>query len=110
MDLDLIIIFTGKILLLVFLVSLNGFFVAAEFALVKLRQTQLNGLISEGHRRAKVARLLMSNLDASLIDYVVDRNVHKHGKYMPGVHIPIRAPEKLLADLAGPKRQQQNRF
>jgi SAM-dependent methyltransferase len=29
------------------------------------------------------------------IDFVVDRNVHKHGKFMPGVHIPIKPPEKL---------------
>lgn len=32
------------------------------------------------------------------LDYVVDRNVHKHGKYMPGVHIPIDDPERLLTD------------
>jgi hypothetical protein len=30
-----------------------------------------------------------------LIDFVVDRNVHKHGKYMPGKHIPIYAPAHL---------------
>jgi SAM-dependent methyltransferase len=33
-----------------------------------------------------------------LIDFVVDRNVHKHGKYMPGVHIPIDPPARLLRD------------
>ena len=31
-----------------------------------------------------------------LIDFVVDRNVHKQGKFMPGRHIPIFAPDKLL--------------
>lgn len=30
------------------------------------------------------------------IDFVVDRNTHKHGRYMPGEHLPIDAPEKLL--------------
>jgi CBS domain containing-hemolysin-like protein len=39
-----------------FLVLLNGFFVAAEFALVKIRDTQLETLVSTGYRRAKVAR------------------------------------------------------
>jgi hypothetical protein len=39
-----------------------------------------------------------TNLDASIIDYVVDRNVHKHGQYMPGVHVPICGVEKLLED------------
>jgi SAM-dependent methyltransferase len=33
-----------------------------------------------------------------LIDFVVDRNVHKQGRYMPGVHLPIHDPEKLLRD------------
>jgi hypothetical protein len=30
---------------------------------------------------------------------VVDRNVHKHGLHMPGVHLPIHAPERLLDDM-----------
>jgi CBS domain containing-hemolysin-like protein len=47
-------------------VLLNGFFVAAEFAIVKIRDTQLETLILKGHRRARVARRLISNLDASL--------------------------------------------
>ena len=33
-----------------------------------------------------------------LVDFVVDRNVHKHGLYMPGTHLPILAPEALLAE------------
>lgn len=48
------------------LVSLNGFFVAAEFALVKVRDTQLAPLVSQGQRRAKMARHLLANLDAYL--------------------------------------------
>jgi SAM-dependent methyltransferase len=38
-------------------------------------------------------------IDTRLLDFVIDRNVHKQGLYMPGVHIPIHAPEKLLADM-----------
>jgi len=26
----------------------------------------------------------------------VDRNPHKHGKYLPGTHIPILPPERLI--------------
>jgi CBS domain containing-hemolysin-like protein len=48
------------------LVGLNGFFVAAEFALVKVRPTQLEPWVAEGHRRAKVARHMISHLDAYL--------------------------------------------
>ena len=55
-----------KMLLVLFLVFLNGFFVAAEFAIVKIRDTQLTPLVTKGHRRAKIARRLVGNLDAAL--------------------------------------------
>lgn len=48
------------------LVLLNGFFVAAEFAVVKIRDTQLVRLAEAGHRRARVARRIVGNLDAAL--------------------------------------------
>lgn len=55
-----------KILGVVVLVLLNGFFVAAEFALVKVRDTQLSPLIAQGHGAARVTRRVLANLDASL--------------------------------------------
>ena len=55
-----------KILAVLLLVALNGFFVAAEFALVKVRGTQLQPLVYEGQRRAKVAHYILNNLDAFL--------------------------------------------
>lgn len=55
-----------KLLAVLALVALNGFFVAAEFAIVKIRETQLVGLIARGHRRAAIARRLIKHLDASL--------------------------------------------
>lgn len=30
-----------------------------------------------------------------LVDYTVDRNPFKHGKFLPGTHIPIYSPEKI---------------
>ncbi|MEY2410301.1 MAG: magnesium and cobalt exporter, family [Verrucomicrobiota bacterium] len=48
------------------LAVLNGFFVAAEFALVKVRLTQLDPLILKGHRRARIARGLLNHLDATI--------------------------------------------
>jgi len=33
------------------------------------------------------------------LDFVVDRNIHKHGKFMPGKHLPISAPERLLEEM-----------
>jgi SAM-dependent methyltransferase len=48
---------------------------------------------------AKGSTLLNAmGIGADLVDYVVDRNVHKQGRCMPGVHLPIRAPEVLLED------------
>jgi SAM-dependent methyltransferase len=29
------------------------------------------------------------------LDYTVDRNPYKHGRFLPGTHIPIHAPERL---------------
>jgi hypothetical protein len=48
---------------------------------------------------AKGSTLLnCTGLDKDCIDFVVDRNHHKQGKYMPGVHIPIAAPDRLVQD------------
>lgn len=55
-----------KIFAVIILVLLNGFFVAAEFALVKIRETQLDTLVAKNHRRAKIARRIVGNLDAAL--------------------------------------------
>ena len=33
------------------------------------------------------------------LDFVVDRNTHKQGKYMAGQHLPIYGTEKLLSDM-----------
>ena len=49
------------------LVLLNGFFVAAEFALVKIRDTQLETLVSKGHSRAKVARRTGSSISNMIV-------------------------------------------
>ncbi|HEY0160588.1 MAG TPA: hemolysin family protein [Thermoanaerobaculia bacterium] len=49
-----------------FFVLANGFFVAAEFAIVKVRSTQLTELAEQGSVRAKMARKLTRHLDAYL--------------------------------------------
>lgn len=48
------------------LVLLNGFFVAAEFALVKVRGSQLDIKVQKGSTRAKLAKSLLDKLDAYL--------------------------------------------
>lgn len=55
-----------KILAVLVLVAMNGFFVATEFALVKVRLTQLEPLVARGQRRARMVRHIVANLDAYL--------------------------------------------
>ncbi len=63
----------------------------------------LKKLKSEGHSiaaygaAAKGSTLInYMDIGTDLVDFVVDRNTHKHGFHMPGQHIPILAPEALL--------------
>ena len=53
-------------LLVIFLISMNGFFVAAEFCCVKMRSSRLETLVQEGNKRAKYAKQLTDELDESL--------------------------------------------
>ena len=55
-----------KLLGIALLVFLNAFFVASEFAIVKIRSTQLEPLIEEGDARARLSGEIISKLDAYL--------------------------------------------
>lgn len=54
------------ILITVLLVSFNGFFVAAEFAIVKVRASQLEIRVKEGNRFAILSKHIVSHLDGYL--------------------------------------------
>lgn len=54
------------ILITIFLVLLNGFFVAAEFAIVKVRASQVELKAKTGNQTAKVAKNILQNLDGYL--------------------------------------------
>src|SRR3954447_19907121 len=57
----------GWYLFLAFIFILaNGFFVAAEFAIIRVRPTQLAELAAEGSTRAKMARRITRRLDSYL--------------------------------------------
>ncbi len=66
MNWDHAIAIAWKIVAVALLVLLNGFFVAAEFALVKVRDTQLAPLIHRGNRRARAAQFVIERLDSFL--------------------------------------------
>ena len=55
-----------RLLLALFLVLLNGFFVAAEFAIVKVRASQIEIKAKTGSRVGKMAKTIVHNLDGYL--------------------------------------------
>jgi CBS domain containing-hemolysin-like protein len=55
-----------KLLAIASLVALNGFFVASEFAIVKVRASQLDTLAAHGNGRARLARHVTTHLDTYL--------------------------------------------
>jgi CBS domain containing-hemolysin-like protein len=56
----------SDLLITIFLIVLNGFFVAAEFSLVKVRGSQLDIKIQKGSKRAKLAKFITEHLDSYL--------------------------------------------
>lgn len=55
-----------NIFTIIFLLFVNGFFVAAEFALVKVRKTRLEQLCNDGNQQAKTALKLVNNVNKML--------------------------------------------
>src|SRR6202022_4860111 len=84
---------------------LRGFGVRVE-ALKATLTSMLAGFKRRGDRiaaygaAAKGSTLLnYFGIGLETLDFVVDRSPHKQGRFMPGVHIPIRAPERLLEEM-----------
>jgi CBS domain containing-hemolysin-like protein len=57
---------TWYLLLALLFIIANGFFVAAEFAIIKVRPTQLAEMAAEGSTRARMARRIIKKLDSYL--------------------------------------------
>lgn len=62
--------------------------------LIKLRQ---QGKSVAGYGAPGKGNTLLNycGIRADLVEYTVDRNPYKHGKFLPGTHIPIYPPERI---------------
>lgn len=60
-------------------------------------KTRGKTLAAYGAAAKGAVMLNVAGIGADLIDFVVDRNVHKQGRYMPGVEIPILDPRHIMA-------------
>jgi CBS domain containing-hemolysin-like protein len=57
---------TFRLFAILFLVLLNGFFVAAEFALIAVRRTRIEQLVEEGNRAAEAVQRAQKDIDKAL--------------------------------------------
>jgi CBS domain containing-hemolysin-like protein len=88
-------------LLVVVLVLINGFFVAAEFAIVKSRRSRMEQLASDGDRRARLALTLMDHIDEYVATAQVGITLASIGLGFAGEPAIAQLIEPLIADLIG---------
>lgn len=55
-----------KLMVIILLILVNGFFVACEFAIVKIRPSRIDSLINEGNKKAKKCKIAIENINSCL--------------------------------------------
>lgn len=65
-----------------------------------LKELRASGKRVAGYGAPAKGNTLLGFLEigTELVEYIVDRSPLKQGRYAPGVHIPVVAPERLLTD------------
>lgn len=66
-----------------------------------LRELKQNGKRIAAYGAAAKGTVLLNccGIGKETLDFVVDRNPYKQGRYMPGVHLPVYPPEKLIEEM-----------
>lgn len=97
-----------KILAVLGLVVLNGFFVSAELALIRVRDTQLESLAAKGNQRAKIARNIIGNIDAYIgaTQFGITLASMALGVVVEPVFRHLLGPLFLLLKIASPQTQR----
>jgi CBS domain containing-hemolysin-like protein len=92
----------GDLFITFLLILVNGFFVAAEFALVKVRASQLDVRAQRGSSRAKLAKSLLEKLDAYLSASQLGITLASLALGAVGEATISHIVEKIFADLGYP--------
>ncbi len=66
--------------------------------LALLRGLKAEGARIVGYGAAAKGTILLNycGIGSEILDYVVDRNIHKQGRYVPGVRLEIQPPSRIL--------------
>lgn len=67
-------------------------------ATLEARKAAGQRLVGYGAAAKATTMLSYCGIGSEFLDYIVDRNPYKHGRYMPGVRLPIHPTERLLED------------
>lgn len=94
-----------EVILVLLIIFANAFFVAAEFAIVKVRSTQIQPLADKNNKRAKTTIKILSNMDAYLSASQVGITMTSLGLGWVGEPVTARllSPVFILLGLSNPQ-------
>lgn len=90
-----------NLFLIAFLLFSNGFFVASEFAMVKVRKTRIEQLVNEGNFNAKIALEALKDLDKFIASVQLGVTISSIGLGWVGEGTLARIIEPLFVFLPG---------
>jgi hypothetical protein len=71
---------------------------ARLLAFLRELKTERKSIVGYGASTTGSTMLNYCGVDENYLDYVVDRNTQKQGRFMPGVHLPVLNPDRLVSN------------